>query len=162
MTLHLMVTVNQSRQLVPEIDFSRLLKMTQHQALIVDHSVLEYIGNTLPERTLIVVGGGSLDLKIDQVVDHPDQAIEAFASTGLHTAVMLGFTREFNRRMLKHADYLHYDVVDAVKPKGQIFPTLCEKTWGLLYTQREAVKPLHRSIAVTKKTFKRQVGKDGH
>lgn len=157
MALHLLVTVNQNRQIVHEIDFRLLLKLSQQQCLIMDHTVLEYIGNRLPDRLLIAVGHGHPVIDVDHVEDNVEGAIQRYKESGLRDAIAVGFSRQFNKRMLEQADVLHHHTLDCQEETPySYFPMLSECRWDNIRTEHIGAKPLCRSVGIVKRCFKRR------
>lgn len=158
MALHLLVTTNLNRRIVHDVDFGTLLKLSHDQALILDHSAMQFFGSGLPSRKLIVVGHEPPHVSVDHVVDTVDQAIECYRDLKERDAVALGFTRHFNKRILPYIDVLHHHTIDCTKNRQQqLFPRLSDRQWEPLYMERCPAKPLGRSISVTKRTFNRKV-----
>lgn len=163
MALHLLVTTNLNRRIVSDIDFRLLLKLSQDQCLILDQSVLTYFGNAIPNRTVIAVGQSVPDFHVDHLVCTVDAAIDRLKSLNVKDAVAIGFTRRFNKRILSHADVLHHHTIDCTKDRNhQVFPMISSRQWSPLHTEHIGAKPLCRSVAIVKRSFKRMEYANDH
>lgn len=108
MTVHLLATVNQEHQVLNDIDFETLLKLSNNQCVIIENSLYDYLGSLLPDRMTVVVGMPSEGAVINSMIARDvDQAFSFFEAMVQDTCIVVGRSAEFLGQALAYTDVVH-------------------------------------------------------
>lgn len=159
MSVHLLVTVNQWNRVLNEIDFERLLRLSNGECIIAEGVMFNYLGSSLPDRLMISVGEPAMLVSPLAIRGSVGEALALFAGSGCKEAVVLGQSKEFLDEILNHVDVVHMTILDGNRDDkiGNFVPLLPEK-WNITHhdtTPGDINGPFKRKI---QRRYKRSTG----